>query len=936
MNYKDAFLSLRWKLTALFGSVFLMLHSVFSYLSYLDAIDKFDKDRKTIVESHINLANALTEDSFSVLEQFIELLSLLVDFSAKNKLSTQTLSVLDEQYSRWQLSWGIENIAFFDQNAAVVKSWGNQVIAFDDAVSQVLKSEQPEHRVICNEHCFLQVLVPVIEQTRIKGVFSVISSMDNVIIKYKHATNADIGLLVIDKTYERAKTNPWDLKLAAMTTPEKNHRLFDYISRQYSIDQLTADSKTVKLADAVFEVCIVSYKKPNSIAPPKFLFVDDVTSEYANLNSDLKKVWMYGVLSLLGSLALLIAVLHLSLRRVVKLAQAIPLLSEHRYDQFREQLSVTENRLFGTDEIDQLTSSALTLTTQLENLELKVRRNTFKLLEKSQDLVKERDFIQQLVELAPIIIITQKLNGIILSINKAGIDAFAMENHAIVGQVFDGFLPEQDHEHLTKLNQLRKGNQVHRVQVDSFLITAAEQAAYISWLHTILKSYPNGDEDTVILTLGMDISARKIAEQSMLKMTGYDYLTGLMNRSKFHEKCTFELAMAKRYSYQTALFYLNLDHFKEVNDQGGIEVGDQLLIKVANRLQKVLRTTDLLSRIGGDEFAVIMPHIDITAIHSIAKKLQHLFKNLNFQISGQLYKVSASIGISIFPIQGDNCDELLANADMAMYESKAAGCAQYHIFSSDCDYQLKLGRMLQWRELLENALAQQRLLLLYQPILEIATNTISHYECLVRLQQADGELIAAGDFIKYAEELGLIAQIDRWVLKQAVQQLLSFKKQGKCYGLTINMSVLSLQDAAMMTDMADILKSADIEPSKIMVEMTESAAVVDFACSEAVIEQIKTLGCSVALDDFGVGFSSFYYLKQFPVDVVKIDGSFIKQLERGEDDRIFVKSLSGVAQAFGKKTIAEFVENEAILTILKELGIDYAQGYFIGKPEPLQ
>jgi len=191
-----------------------------------------------------------------------------------------------------------------------------------------------------------------------------------------------------------------------------------------------------------------------------------------------------------------------------------------------------------------------------------------------------------------------------------------------------------------------------------------------------------------------------------------------------------------------------------------------------------------------------------------------------------------------------------------------------------------------------------------------------------------------GDFIPFAEELGLIGQIDRMVVKKAVEQHIKFKQQGKDIKLAVNLSGRSFNDTTIFDDISDLLSSPEVDTQQIIFEITETAAVSNFASAQSLIKKIKALGCSLALDDFGVGFSSFYYLKHLPVDYVKIDGSFIKQLDSNFEDKVFVKALTDVSQSLGKKTVAEFVENEAILDVLKEFGIDYAQGYYIGKPGP--
>jgi diguanylate cyclase (GGDEF)-like protein len=936
MDNDQFFFSLRWKLAILFGTVFLVLHSIFSYVAYLDEIDNFALDRKKIQSGHINIVNTLTEESFVVLEQFAELLPLIGDLPIRQaRIEHPIFKHLDENWSQWQLSWDMESIVFFDKNKARIKSWGSPQIMPDATVDQVLSNETPRHEIFCSESCFLQVMIPVIGKSEIIGAFSVMRSFADVMIKYKNETHSDIGLIVADKaepaTIEKTR---WPYKLSGLTLSEKNLPVYDHLSKKYALTELLAGSKTLHLGDSVIEVRVVPIQQNPENNPPYYLFIDDISSEVRSLNENLKQVWINGVISLTASLILLTLVIHLSLRRVGRLAKALPLLSKNQYDRFRTQIVNKDSYTSGNDELDTLNHTALTLDDQIEYLEREVLSKTHKLLEKSRELASERDFIQQLIETAPIIIITQKLNGMILSINQAGIDGFEAETHAIIGKVFDLFLPESDWEHLKKLNQLRAGSIVDRIQIDGPLVTESGRQRDISWLHKLFKTNGTKD-DAVILTLGVDNSQRKMYEQKILSMVTKDNLTGLSNRKKFQEELAAMLASAQRYGYKVALFYLNLDQFKIVNSNSGYEAGDKLLALVANVLKDITRTTDILSRVDGDEFTLVVPHVDLTGIKSIAEKINQEFKNLAFTFAGKSYELSASMGIAIYPEHGLTVNELFGNADTAMAQAKASGSGNYQFFSPDSEYRNKLNRMLYWRRILEDAIARDKFILLYQPILQIGTNTISHYECLLRLQQDDGQLVMPGDFIGHAEEIGLIGKIDRLVLKKAVHKLVEFKRLGKQYKLAINLSGRLFNDTAIFDDISRLLDIREIDPKQLIFEITETAAVSNFAAAEEWILQIKALGCQLALDDFGVGFSSFYYLKHFPVDYVKIDGSFIRNINKSDDDRVFVKALSGVAHTFGKKTVAEFVENEEVLAVLKEFEVDYAQGYYIGKPERL-
>lgn len=930
------FFSLRWKLAILFGTVFLVLHSVFSYIAYLDQIDNFALDRANIQSSHIDVVNTLTEESFLVLEQFTELLPLIGDLTIQNKkIKHPVFTRLDKNWSQWQLSWDMESIVFFDKNAIPIKSWGSLQITSDTTVGQVIRNETPAHKIFCSDSCFLQVIVPVIGESETIGAFSAIRSFADVIIKYKSETNSDIGLLVADETnagQPGKRLGPY--KLSGLTLSEKNLPIYTYISKKYVLADLLAESTTIHLGDSVFEVRIVSVQQNPENTPPYFLFIDDISSEVGSLEKDLKQVWINGVISLIVSLILLTLVIHISLRRVGRLAKALPLLSKNQFDLFREQIVNKESFTSGYDELDRLNHTALTLSDQLEHLEHEVRSNTLKLLEKSQELANERDFIKQLIEAAPIIVITQKLNGMILTINQVGIDGFETDSHSIIGKVFDLFLPESDWQHLKKLTQLRTGAISDRIQVDGVLITESGRQREISWLHKLFKT--DGAKDgAVILTLGVDNSERKMYEQKILSMVTKDSLTGLSNRKKFQEELTTVLASAQRYGYKVALFYLDLDQFKLINDTGGREAGDKLLALVANVLKNIMRTTDILSRIDGDGFTLIMPYAELKGIDAIAEKINQEFKNLDFTFSGKSFELCASIGIAIYPEHGLTVNELFANAGAAMCQARISGIEKYHLFSPNEDYRLKLNRMLYWRQTLENAISCDKFILYYQPILHIGSNKICYYECLLRLQQDDGQLVMPEHFISHAEELGLIGKIDRLVIKKAVQKLIEFNHQGKDYKLAINLSARLFDDTTILEDISVLLDIPEVSPNKIIFEITETAAVANLVSAEALIRQIKDLGCLIALDDFGVGFSSFYYLKHFPVDYVKIDGSFIRRINKSDDDKVFVKALSGVAQTFGKKTVAEFVENEADLAVLKEFKIDYAQGYYIGKPERL-
>ncbi|WP_394752873.1 EAL domain-containing protein [Crenothrix sp.] len=892
-------------------------------------------DRNTVYTSHVGLANALTEDSFLALQQFASLVTSLRHTPVqKTKLLPQNWDVIDKNWPQWQLNWRLENATVFDKKGESVKSWGNAVLLPKLAVPSVLKKALPEQRVLCVSDCFQQLISPLGELAT-QGLFSTVRSFGYIIDKYKRASGSDMSILIAN-THVDANNHRWSYKLSTANLAEQNIPLFEFISANYPISDFLNRRKLVELTGRFFDVGVLSIQPQNTSnldSPAYFLLVDDVTSNVKYLQKQAQQMWLYGVIALVCVLLLLILTLQDCLKRVGKLSKAFPLLLQNQYASFREQL-IIKNVRYGPDELDKLNHAALALVNKLQNSEQEVHGNTCELMEKSQHLAKERDFIYQLIEVAPVIILTQKLNGIILNVNQAGINGFETDRHSIVGKVFDIFLPESEREHLKKLSNLRLDRGEKQFQITGFLVTKDSRQKEISWWHTIIKVNGYSDE-AVILTLGIDISVSKIAQEKMLRMATYDYVTGLSNRRKFEEDFMLELASAKRYGYQVALFYLDLDKFKVINDLEGREAGDKALTHVATVLKDAMRLTDLLSRIGGDKFALIMPHADLNGVDHIAQKINRVLLAQDIDLSGKRYKITASIGVAIFPSHGLITTELLKNADRAMYQAKAAGHGQYRIFSPDSHYQDKLNLMLHWRETIENAIAQDKFILYYQPIRNLNTQVISHFECLIRLQQDDGELIMPADFINYAEELGLAGRIDRLVLKKVVQKHIELNQQGKDYKLTINLSGRLFNDVSIFDDIAWLIKDKNVDPGKIIFEIAETTIISNFAAADRLIAQINDLGYLIAFDNFGVGFSSVYYLNRFPIAYVKIDGSFIRKIDKSDDDKVFVKALSGVAQAYGKKTVAESVESEAALNILKEIGIDFVQGYYIGAPAPL-
>lgn len=918
------FFSLKWKFALTFGSVFLLLLGVFSYQFYLDTMNDFAKARKKVASEHINTSRALIKKSFTNLGQSVELF-----FIGKQSESIEDeIGFIEQNLAQWLLSGGIENVIFFDLQGQIIKRWESDLAPSAAKVQDAIKNEMPSYQIDCSKACFQHAITPVLLKGKLAGALSVSRSFADILIEYKHITQTEGGILVTTQNGE----SPY--QFSGMTNLPLGKKLLAKAWNSHSFEKLLEGPHIIDLAGRSYELKIFPINIDMANDGSFFVVIDDISNEINELDLNLRLIALFGIANFMLSSLLLLAIVIISLRRIEKLSAALPLLANQQYSEFREKITEHPRFSFGYDELKHLNDTALTVTEQLETLEAQVQEHTAQLLEKSAELARERDFVQQLIEIAPIIIIIQSLDGEILLINKSGIQELELPKDKIIGKKFDSFIPTIEVEHLRKLNHLRQSNVLALFEIDGVLLT--EQGnCHISWLHTVIQG-DSEHQQRLLLSIGVNISERKRAEEEIIKMATEDPLTGLFNRRMFQIELENRINSAKRYGFSIALFYLDLDLFKIINDTSGHEAGDKLLIQVTHILKKSLRSTDLLSRIGGDEFTIVVQNNDIERVKTVAVKINQMLSELEYSFNDRIYKVSVSIGIAVYPQHGSNVNELLANADLAMYQAKDLGGGQFHIFSPDIEYHARLTQMQHWKDIIESALVENRFLLFYQPILDLRSNRISHYECLIRMENRDGTLTMPDEFIGFAEELGLIDKIDRWVIKTAVQRLLKFKQENKDYKLAINLSGSSFNDENIFEAIAQqLLAHPQIEARQIIFEITETSAVSNFLAAQSLINKIKQLGCSLALDDFGVGFSSFYYLKHLPVDYVKIDGSFIRQIDKNDEDRIFVKALTEVSQNLGKEIVAEFVENEAIMDILKEFGIEFAQGYHIGKPQSL-
>lgn len=428
------------------------------------------------------------------------------------------------------------------------------------------------------------------------------------------------------------------------------------------------------------------------------------------------------------------------------------------------------------------------------------------------------------------------------------------------------------------------------------------------------------------------------ANRRIAHLANHDDLTGLHNRRSFEEHLKHTIAIADRDKNSYGLLYLDLDRFKIVNDTCGHHAGDKLLIELTTNLQHRLRRGDLFARVGGDEFAIIAHGKSFADVTRLAEDLRTLVQDFNFIYAEQAFKVSLSIGVTPIDGQIQDIQTLLADVDSACYVAKQSGRNRVHVTQENDAEVVKYRSDIAGIQSIRQALAEERLSLYFQPIFNIEQKSVSmaHCEILLRIRSENGEVYSPAKFIPIAEKYNVMSEIDQWVFNHVVEWLLEHQNEFHVPRLLVNLSGLSFLDENFNNYIVERLQRGDIDASLIAFEITETAAVDNFEKVRGFIDRVRALGCTLALDDFGSGFSTFAYLKQLPIDFLKIDGSLVRNIANDNIDHEMVRAINQIGHTVGAKTIAEFVENDEILTQLRELGVDYAQGYGLRMPSPLQ
>ena len=420
-------------------------------------------------------------------------------------------------------------------------------------------------------------------------------------------------------------------------------------------------------------------------------------------------------------------------------------------------------------------------------------------------------------------------------------------------------------------------------------------------------------------------------EAELRYLADHDSLTGVLDRRRFRTELDQYVSFSARYGGQGAVMIIDIDDLKAINDSQGHHAGDTLIRQIAAILRERVRATDIVARLSGDEFAVLMPQTDVSGALQLGEDLRA--QVAEEAAAANADRATISVGITMFGGErGVGAEAVLLAADQAMYSAKEEGRNQIALFQHPDEPRRRQRRRQTTSARIRDALTHDRLSLHTQPIRSLASGGIERYELLLRMTGEDGELLPAAAFIETAERSGMVQELDRWVVARALELLTAREKDGQPVSLHVNLSGVTLTDLSVLEFIERRLDEGQADPGRFTFEITETARVSDYETVGSFADRLTEFGCQVAIDDYGAGFGPFHYLKQIPFDLIKIDGSFVRDMPNSDADQLTVQAIVQIARGLGKTTIAEFVQDDVTAEMLREYGVDMAQGYHLGRP----
>lgn len=925
---RRAFFSLRWKIFINLILVLATLLVAYSFYSYHLLKNRFEEQRMSSIERELFVLEGLVANSYDRLLEIGEMIPLVVSGlpSSEEPPARVYLSVIHDYFPHLLINGSLDAIFIYDQNARLLEKQGENFPLPDEIIERVIETEAPVRHFFCADNCLRYVAFPIRLGNKV-GALAVGREMRDIILEFKSQSGRDIGLAIRQRNRVAAEP-PWNLDIKYLTHKQGNLALVEQLVAEHDISKMGGVYE-LEQDGRHFQIML---QPPAGADPGKayWLLVDDLTDAYISAQQDLRSRLFVAGIGLLIAAFLLVAVLRRPLNYLSEVAALLPLLAGSAFTELRERLQQTPLNNRYEDELDQLRDSAWELSYQLERLEQSLLDRAQNLTERSQQLESERDFVTTLLDTAETFVISLDDRSNVVSINRYGRQVLQSDHTELLGQSFLHLPHSEDQAllHEQAFKDLLSGRK-SKVQLESSLHLMNGQVLQYSWLHSLL-SIPN--TDTAILTIGIDITERQQAEQRLIWLANHDPLTALPNRLLFSDKVNQAINRAKPSGQEVAVLFCDMDCFKDINDSLGHPVGDELLQQASERIENVLRGRGVLARQGGDEFTVLLENIE--SKQSVERMADHILSAFrqSFFVDGYEIFSTASIGISYFPDHADDVTTLVQCADVAMFNAKESGKNQVHIYH-DQQASRRYERFSLLNDL-RRAVEREELRLYYQPQVDARSGTVMGVEALLRWVHPEQGMISPAKFIPLAEEQGLIVPIGEWVLEEACRKGKEWQEQGIHLRIGVNLAGQQIMHESLLPAVERVLEETGFDPRFLDLEVTENFLLRQPETTIPKLQRLREMGMSLSMDDFGTGYSSLSYLKKLPLNTLKIDQSFVRDIGSDDEDEAIVKAIIVLAHSLGLESLAEGVETSEQLSYLRTHGCHKIQGYYFSRPLP--
>ncbi|WP_415887454.1 EAL domain-containing protein [Neptuniibacter sp. QD37_6] len=924
-SMERSFLSLRWKVFLNLVLVLAVLHLAYSYYSYVQLTQKTTQQQLESSERDLLVLEGLVSSSYDRLLEKGQMIPIVVE--ANGASAGAYIESIERYFPGLMLNGAMDAVYLYDQYGQALHKQGVMVKLPFSVISQVLSKEAPYNYFYCVKECLRYVAMPVRLEKDNVGVMVVGREMRDIILDFKKQSGRDIGLAVQPENQVKA-ARIWKLDLKYLTDKTENVTLLNNL----------VSEKSIPPKGGVFEVDSsarkyqVILKSPLGAEPGAayWILIDDHTQKYREAKAELfQQLSVSGVGLFLAALFQLVMI-RSPLNIITEISVLLPLLAGSAFSEIRQRLGAIQRKVICEDELDLLKGSTLELANQLERLEISLLERAQNLTERSVQLETERDFVTSLLDTAETIILTLDNSGNIVTLNRFGQEVLGLPaSEAKLLHFLDlNHDPKQHDAHQLLLDSLITRKE-QKVQIESSIRSSTGQMLQVSWLHSVLNT-PGADAQ--ILSIGLDFTERQHAEKRLIWMANHDPLTALPNRLFFNEKVESAIRRCEADDSIVAVLFCDLDSFKDVNDSLGHLVGDELLQQTAERIQTVIVNDGVLARLGGDEFTILLEgRSSVREVELVAQHIIRAFRQ-SFFIDGYEIFSTVSIGISLFPEHGRDVISLIQHADVAMFDAKESGKNQLRFYHDEQGSQ-RYERFSLVNDL-RRALEKEEFRIFYQPQIDARDGSVMGVEALLRWQHEEAGMISPAKFIPLAEEQGLIVPIGEWVLEEACRNGKAWHDQGMDIRIGVNIAGQQIMHESLLPTVRRVIRETGITPELLDLEVTENFLLRQPEITIPKLHKFREMGLSLSMDDFGTGFSSLSYLKKLPLNTLKIDQSFVRDIGVNSEGEAIVKAIIVLAQSLGLEALAEGVETSDQLSYLRQHGCHLIQGYYFSRPLP--